>query len=70
MCLIRPVLSVKPSPRRPPKVRRLSPGSILDLKKKGQATLFLGREAQCNLKANGGRTTVQTRSPMRTSCSP
>ena len=61
VCRIKQVLVVKPGPRRPPKIKRLKPGSTLKLRRQGEATLFLGREAKCNLRANGGLTTIKTR---------
>src|SRR5215217_6138935 len=61
VCLLQPISSVTPGGSG--KVRRLKPGSTVDVKQKGLATVFLAREAQCFLRGKGRRTTIQTRLP-------
>jgi hypothetical protein len=66
VCLVKPVLGLKPGPKRvrKPKVRLLQPGSTVDVKgKKGNARVFFGREGECRLLARGDRTTIITRRP-------
>jgi hypothetical protein len=61
VCLLKPVFGVTPDGSG--KIRRLKPGSTVDVKRKGKATVFLAREAQCQLLGRGKRTTIQTRTP-------
>jgi len=62
VCLLRPVLGVTPGPQSG-NVRRIKPGARVAVKRKGQATVLLAREAQCHILARGRRTILQTRTP-------